>query len=673
MKKQFALIFLRHKQSKGKYLHIALLLFFSLCYFFALSENKSVRTKVILQEPQKQPVPSLKKTADSLFNQINLHIQKGAFAKAELVAQSSLQMYRSLDEIPGIGNCLNKIATISYYIADYPRALTYYDQSIDAYECIDFQKGVASSVNNKGAIYYHLGNYPEALAHYKKAVIINETLGAIKQKASALQNIGGIYLELEEYTQAMNYLKIAKKTYESLDNKKTLSQVNNGIGGIYLKQEKYKKALAFVNKGLQLAKTIEDKQRILESTYILGAIKEATHQTTEALHHYKNTLQLANQLDNKRYKSLSLIALGEVYYQLDDLKMGRSHCKQGLKISEELNIISAQEEGCACLYQINKSLGNTKTALLYYEQSVGLSDSLQTRKTANQMLHMEFEKEQLLDSIYHSEKERRVKERHKVAIEKKERQRNLLIISACFIIVIAGTLWSRLKFTKKSKAKLQLEKDRSEHLLLNILPEEIAEELKTKGYVDAQDFETASILFTDFKSFTETASKLSPQELVEEINVCFKAFDAIMETYHIEKIKTIGDAYMAAGGLPKPDAHAVKNTILAALEMQSFIRKRKKENTLAHKPAFDMRVGIHVGPIVAGIVGVKKFQYDIWGDTVNTASRMESNGEAGKVNISQDTYNVVQNEADLVFEYRGKIDAKGKGALAMYFVSKKNT
>ena len=151
---------------------------------------------------------------------------------------------------------------------------------------------------------------------------------------------------------------------------------------------------------------------------------------------------------------------------------------------------------------------------------------------------------------------------------------------------------------KKSKARLQIEKDRSEHLLLNILPEEIAEELKEKGFVDAQDFDTASILFTDFKSFTETASHLTPQELVEEINVCFKVFDHIMEEYNIEKIKTIGDAYMAAGGLPQPDINAVKNTILAALDMQAFIRKRKQENDLRYKPAFEMRVSIHVGPIV---------------------------------------------------------------------------
>jgi class 3 adenylate cyclase len=237
--------------------------------------------------------------------------------------------------------------------------------------------------------------------------------------------------------------------------------------------------------------------------------------------------------------------------------------------------------------------------------------------------------------------------------------------------VIAIGIWSRLNYTKKSKAILQIEKDRSEHLLLNILPEEIADELKAKGFVDAQDFETASILFTDFKSFTETAAKLTPQALVEEINVCFKVFDGIMEKYTIEKIKTIGDAYMAAGGLPKPDSNAIKNTIFAALEMQDFITQHKKDNNALHKPAFEMRVGIHVGPVVAGIVGVKKFQYDIWGDTVNIASRVESNGDIGKVNISQATYEFVKNEPKFSFEHRGKIQAKGKGEMDMYFVSLK--
>jgi class 3 adenylate cyclase len=216
-------------------------------------------------------------------------------------------------------------------------------------------------------------------------------------------------------------------------------------------------------------------------------------------------------------------------------------------------------------------------------------------------------------------------------------------------------------------------------MLLNILPEEIAQELKEKGKADARNFDLVSILFTDFKGFTEASAKMSASDLVSEINHCFEAFDGIMEKYGIEKIKTIGDAYMAAGGLPVPTDDSVKNTVLAAIEMQDFIVKRKNEfDAQISSPsgrlggAFEMRVGIHTGPVVAGIVGVKKFQYDIWGDTVNTASRMESNGEVGRVNISQATYELLKDDPDFAFESRGKIEAKGKGEMEMWFVQLKN-
>ena len=196
------------------------------------------------------------------------------------------------------------------------------------------------------------------------------------------------------------------------------------------------------------------------------------------------------------------------------------------------------------------------------------------------------------------------------------------------------------------------------------------QELKEKGKADARDFEMVSILFTDFKGFTEQSAKLSAAELVHEINHCFEAFDGIMEKYGIEKIKTIGDAYMAAGGLPVPTDDSVKNTVLAALEMLTFITARKAKMDAAGKPAFEMRVGIHTGPVVAGIVGVKKFQYDIWGDTVNTASRIESGSEPGMINISESVYQKIKEDSDYEFHSRGKIEAKGKGLISMYYVER---
>lgn len=210
-------------------------------------------------------------------------------------------------------------------------------------------------------------------------------------------------------------------------------------------------------------------------------------------------------------------------------------------------------------------------------------------------------------------------------------------------------------------AELKLEKKKSDDLLLNILPSEIAEELKQKGKSDAQLYDHVSVLFTDFVSFTSISEKLSPNELVNMINHYFTAFDAIMESNGLEKIKTIGDAYMAVCGMPNNDKdHAIK-TVHAALEILDFIKNQKSEGG-----AFDIRIGINSGAVVAGIVGVKKFAYDIWGDTVNTAARMEQNSEAGKINISGSTFELVKEHFACI--HRGKINAKNKGDIDMYFV-----
>jgi len=210
-------------------------------------------------------------------------------------------------------------------------------------------------------------------------------------------------------------------------------------------------------------------------------------------------------------------------------------------------------------------------------------------------------------------------------------------------------------------------KKRSDELLLNILPEEVAEELKEKGSAEAKMFDDVTVMFTDFKGFTLIAEKLSAKELVGEINYCFSAFDNIIHKYGIEKIKTIGDAYMAAGGLPVENKTHAKDIVKAAIEINKFMEEHKQQRLKEGKEIFEIRIGIHTGPVVAGIVGIKKFAYDIWGDTVNLASRMESSGEAGKVNISGSTFELVKN--DFTCTYRGKIQAKNKGEVDMYFVS----
>jgi len=217
----------------------------------------------------------------------------------------------------------------------------------------------------------------------------------------------------------------------------------------------------------------------------------------------------------------------------------------------------------------------------------------------------------------------------------------------------------------RQKTIIEQEKKKADSLLLNVLPESVAVELKERGHVTPRHFPIATVLFADLVGFTKISKGLSPTELVDELNYLFVGFDLILERNNMEKIKTIGDGYMAAGGLPIPNNSNPLDAVKAGLEMIQFVERIKVENEKSGKPPWEVRVGIHTGELVAGIIGKNKFVYDIWGSTVNAASRMESAGELGKVNISGITYQLVKDKFKCT--YRGNIDVKNMGKMDLYF------
>lgn len=214
---------------------------------------------------------------------------------------------------------------------------------------------------------------------------------------------------------------------------------------------------------------------------------------------------------------------------------------------------------------------------------------------------------------------------------------------------------------------LNQERRRSDRLLLNVLPEPVARELKIYERVEPREYESATVLFTDFVGFTRIAEGFTPQQLVSELDFCFRRFDVIARRHNLEKIKTIGDAYMAVGGVPEPNATHARDCTRAALEIARFVAETRAKRIETGLPYWDVRVGVHTGELVAGVIGREKFSYDVWGDTVNTASRMESAGAPGRVNVSRATYELLKDE--FVFEYRGRVEAKGKGEVEMFFVN----
>jgi class 3 adenylate cyclase len=320
--------------------------------------------------------------------------------------------------------------------------------------------------------------------------------------------------------------------------------------------------------------------------------------------------------------------------------------------------------------RLEKSLNQTKETVKQKETEI---DQLEEENIETKTMLDSVSKEKLYADLQLAE-EVVDKERVKRELADERNRRNIYIGAAAIALLLTGFFFVMYRNKRRSHKQLEAknkiieaERQKSEQLLLNILPSVVAGELKEKGSTTPQSYREASVLFTDFKSFTTISEKLSPIELVEEINHCFTNFDRIIEKYNIEKIKTIGDAYLCVSGLPQPADNHAEELIRAAIEMQAFMKELAAERMREGRLYFEMRLGIHTGPLVAGVVGSTKFAYDIWGDTVNTAARMEQNCEPGMINVSEGVKNICGDTFE--FQFRGKIEAKNKGELAMYYVN----
>ena len=565
---------------------------------------------------------------------------------------------------------LSTKGTAFWVKGDYIESLDFFEKNLETRKEVGNIGGIAAAYNKLGIVYGSLGDDIKEIEYYEKSLKIREQIGDQPAIATVLSNIGGLYQDQGNNTKALEYHERCLKIREDSQNQAKIAWTLAHIGEIYMDFGDYDKAFECYTKSLKLGEEFGDNKEIAWYLENMGDFYLAKSDYDRALDYYHRSMRLLVIMDAQPDISGLLISIGKLHLIQKQYSQSVEKCKESYDIAININNIQWQKEACECLYKGYKGLKNNNLALNYFEKTSILSDSLKSEEIAKKLQQMEFAKTMLNDSIAKAEEARLISVAHQEEVRKKNQIRNISIGIGVLILFLAMLLYNRLKYVRKSKATLQVEKDRSENLLLNILPKEIAQELKDKGKAEARDFDRVSILFTDFKSFTQASAKLSAQELVTEINTCFEAFDEIIGKHGIEKIKTIGDAYMAAGGLPITSNESTKNTILAALDMQAFITNRIAEKKAKNEIHFEMRLGVHTGPIVAGIVGVKKFQYDIWGDTVNIASRMESSSEVGKVNISQSTYDLIKNDPQFAFQTRGKIHAKGKGDMEMYFVQR---
>jgi len=510
-----------------------------------------------------------------------------------------------------------------YYIAffhDYAKSTPFLLESLGLYHELNDKKGISKCHLQLGLTSYVLQYYEDAIRNFKISISYHKNTTSTYLTALSYAELGSIEF-------AKKYLQQSINEFRDENNEPMLNSSFMYLGNVYNKEGKTDSAEYYL-------KLVIENYKSQGQTGLLTRPYAFLSQVYLKSNNLNKAIQYAELSYNLTKKSYDIISVMESSYTLSKAYEKKGNFRKAFFFLDLMN--RTKEEYFA---------GSTK------------------QKVAEMQSAFDFKKKWHADSL-HNEKEKLETElAYRESLHEKNNERNIIIAIGLGIVILAGGLFNRLRYIRKTSSIIKKEKERSDDLLLNILPREVAEELKTKGTSQAKQFHNVTVMFTDFVNFTKAVEKMTAQELIDELHECFKEFDTIIQKYNIEKIKTSGDSYMAVCGLPLADPKHAENIVRAAIEINDFISERMKNKS---ENNFEIRIGINSGSVIAGIVGVKKFAYDIWGDTVNTAARMEQNSEPGKINISGSTYELIKDK--FKFIHRGKILAKNKGRIDMYFV-----
>jgi len=615
------------------------------------------------QEPPREDtamVNALLQKSKELFSTDQAAALKHAFDAKAMAERIGFQ--------EGVAYALKNVGLVYSMQGKYVETLEYWQQSLKVFESISDDVGVSNMLNNFGVIYYYQGDNIKALDYYLQSLKIAERTGDKLRILTALNNVGGIYgLKKATYEKALHYYMKALPLCEELGDKQALGAISVNVGDIYFQNNDDEKALFYFNKALKVYGNSEGAPNAYNAIGKLY-VKEGKYDL--ALSNHSRALSISEGGGDMLNTVQSLMGLATVYVKKDAYKSALQYYKRAEGPAVDLkanNILMDLYRDMATAYAKTSDYGNAFRYQSLYSTVKDEQYNIETDKKLTSM-QFDFDLQKKQGEINLLTKDKALKE---AELERQRFAKNALTGGVVAIFVIAIIIFRNYRAKVRINKILDHQKDQIEHLLLNILPVEVARELQDSGHATPRNYESVSVLFTDFKGFTSLADRISPRELVDELNVCFMAFDDIIEKFKLEKIKTIGDSYMCAGGIPTPDPDHVFNIIRAGLEIQQYVVQNNIRREEKGLPPWDVRVGVHVGPLVAGVVGKKKYAYDIWGSTVNIASRMESNGEPGQVNISAATYELVKEKYNC--RYRGKIYAKNVGEIDMYFIDNEKT
>ena len=620
--------------------------------------------QVIISQPSSQ---SLKEEKDTTYVNNLLQQSRELFTddttKAISLAKQAKDIADEIDYPKGSAIALKNIGITYFLNGNHLEALNYYDQSLQKFISINDHSGIANLYSNIGAVYYERGDETKALENYLQSLRFSEQANDKFRILIALNNVGGIYfLKPATYDKSLDYYLRAQKLCEELDKKEELGIVCVNIGSIYYEKNDNAMALSYFQKALA---AFGDSEGSLDVYNGIAKLYKRDGKYELAIENHNKALAIAEKVNNKTSIQQSLMGLGNVYLEKGEYNTALQYFKKAEIAGLEVHVSHELKDLYQVMAKTYSKMSDYKNAFKYQSLYSGIKNTMFTlditKKVGTLMFEYDLRNKQTEISLLTKDKDLQA-----ASIKRQKLAKNAFMIGLVLAFIIAALIFRSYRIKAKTHKILDKQKNEIEGLLLNILPREVAGELQRTGHATPKHYDSASVMFTDFKSFTVIADNMSPKELVEELDACFIAFDGIIAKYDLEKIKTIGDSYMCAGGIPTPDETHVLKIVKAGLEIQQYIAEynaKRKENGLE---PWNIRIGIHVGPIVAGVVGKKKYAYDIWGSTVNIASRMESNGEPGKVNISSATYELIKDYYEC--SHRGKISAKNIGEIDMYFI-----
>jgi len=623
---------------------------FFLCFFTKAFSNEADSLRKILstQIDDTARVKLLNALSKSLFS-INPDT-------SVTIALSSKSLAERINYQPGLALAFKNIGIGYYYQGKYKEAVLTWQQAIDVYKLMDDKKGIANMLSNQGAIYFNEGDEAKSLELHLQSLKMSEQINDTLRILTSLTNIGAVYLNKSAtYKKALEYFLRSYKLSLAINDPYSIGTSAANLGETYYKLGDNSTALVYL---YQSEKAYQDNENLPYTLNYIGRVFIRQKKFEKAIKIHTQAYQITKKLDTRLDMTQSLVGLAQAYAANEQAEPAINAYKQSLEVGIPIHAITEIKDAYEGLSAVYLSQADFANAAKYQNLLLAIKDTIYNRETDKKLgtLQFTFDLEKKESQINLLNKDKKIQEQE---IKRQKLVKYGFIGGFSIVLLFASVFF-------KQRNRISKEKKRSDELLLNILPEETAEELKATGMAKTKSLDMVSVLFTDFKNFTQASEKLTPEELVAEINHCYSEFDRIITRHGIEKIKTIGDSYMCAGGLPVSNKTHPFDVVSAGLEMIQFIEENKKERQERGQPFFELRLGIHTGPVVAGIVGIKKFAYDIWGDTVNTASRMESSGEIGKVNISGSTYDLVKEKFSCI--HRGKIEAKNKGFIDMYFV-----